>query len=57
MVDDFTCDECGGTFTKAWTDTEAEQEYSATFARAQAAGIERAIVCDDCYNRIVPTIH
>ena len=49
----FTCDECGGTFPKAWSDEEAEQEYDEVFTSAKAANISRAVVCDDCYNQIM----
>lgn len=50
MTDDntFTCAVCGGTFPKAWTDEEAEEEaVRAGFGDVPAE--ERALVCDVCY--------
>lgn len=52
MSDIFVCAECGETFRKAWPDDEAEAEYGVEFARAKAIGVQRAVVCDDCYNAI-----
>ena len=53
MSDKFTCAECGGKFDKAWSDEEAEAEYTATFPDEIAAGVERAVVCDYCYRRMM----
>jgi hypothetical protein len=44
----FTCDACGGAFTKGWTDAEAKAE-------ADAVGFEdqSATVCDPCYRQMM----
>lgn len=42
--DCFTCDACGGTFEKGWTDAEARAE-------ADALGFDGpyGTLCDDCH--------
>jgi hypothetical protein len=50
----FTCDECGGTFRKAWTDKEAAEERRENFPDHDGAW---AIVCDDCYSAIMVQIN
>lgn len=43
----FTCDACGGTFPKAWSDDEAAAEASERYTEQelQSAGV----ICDDCW--------
>ena len=53
MVDTFTCAKCGETFENIWSDSEAEAQYDKVFAEEKAAGEERDVVCDDCYNIIM----
>ena len=48
----FTCEQCGGTFPKAWTDEEQAAEYAELFPAEKAAGEETAVVCDDCWREI-----
>jgi hypothetical protein len=45
----YTCDACGGTFESKWSEAEAQAEYSIEFAKEKAAGMDRAVICDDCY--------
>lgn len=46
----FTCEGCGGTFTKSRTDEDAEAEFRATFPKdAELSTEQRGIVCDQCY--------
>ena len=47
---EFTCDECGGTFPKAWSDEEALAEADGLFG---AAG-PLAVICDDCWREFMP---
>jgi hypothetical protein len=42
----FTCQHCGRTFPKGWSDEDAEREYDRVFPGVDEAGVE---VCDDCY--------
>lgn len=41
----FTCARCGHTFTKAWTDEEANAEAAARFRKID----DPVHVCDPCY--------
>jgi ribosomal protein L37AE/L43A len=48
--DVFTCEQCGRTFTKGWSDDEADAEALRTQGvRRGAPGT--ALVCDDCYRK------
>ena len=44
---------CGGVFEKAWTDEEALAESKSNFGEIPQE--ERAVVCDDCFNKMHPT--
>lgn len=46
---EYQCENCLGIFNYGWTDEEAEAEYQANFTEEANAGVEKAIVCDDCY--------
>ena len=48
MNDKFTCEACNQTYDKAWTDEEAKKEAKQTFGISTGA-----VVCDDCYNKIM----
>lgn len=50
-TDMYTCDECGATHEKGWTDAEATAEMVANFGELDADDI--AVVCDDCYRKMV----
>ena len=47
MGDDYTCEACGGTFAKGWSDAEAREESARLFPGED----DMAIVCDDCFQR------
>ena len=52
----FTCKCCGNNFEferENWSDEQAYAEYDERFTEEKAAGEERDIVCDKCYNRIM----
>ncbi len=50
MKNEFTCAHCHKTYPKAWSDEEALKEYGENFNNAET---ELAVVCDDCYKRIM----
>jgi hypothetical protein len=50
MTAHFTCENCGGTFEKGWSDEEARAEAIGTFGAMPA---EPAQVCDECYDMIM----
>jgi hypothetical protein len=47
----FTCDGCGGTFAKGWTDAEADAEAQTVWGGVPQ-GAERGILCDDCWDKL-----
>jgi DNA-directed RNA polymerase subunit RPC12/RpoP len=50
MEDDtFTCDICGETYEKGWTDEEAEAECREKFGNLKSE--QRGIACGDCFQR------
>jgi DNA-directed RNA polymerase subunit RPC12/RpoP len=57
-VREYTCAACGETFPYVdedeWSDDDARAEYEQTFGDMSLAAV--AIVCDDCYNAIMPRI-
>lgn len=48
----YTCGLCTGTFTKTWSDAEAQAEYEANFPEDAANNRPTDYVCDDCYRHI-----
>jgi hypothetical protein len=48
MTDTFTCSCCGQTYTKGWTDEEAQQEYVEAYPVEAAQGEKTVIVCELC---------
>jgi nitrate/TMAO reductase-like tetraheme cytochrome c subunit len=48
VIDEYTCENCHGTFEKAWSDEEA-------LAEAEAHGFEEpyGVLCDDCHQRFM----
>ena len=50
MSDKFTCDSCGRTFPKQWSDEEAFADMMVRSGYIPES--ERAIVCDECYEMI-----
>ena len=51
MTDEYQCAACGGMFEKGWTDEEADAERKELFPNL--AESESAIVCDDCFKKVV----
>lgn len=47
--EEFTCEHCGRTFLKAWTEEEAMKELKANFGDREWKRDELCILCDDCY--------
>ena len=45
---EYRCEDCGNVYEKGWTDEEASQESQAAFGITTGA-----VVCDDCYNKIM----
>jgi len=50
-VNEFTCENCGGTFPYAWSDSDAMEEAKENFGDVPKD--ELSIVCDDCYKEIM----
>jgi hypothetical protein len=50
----FRCDMCGGTFDKEWSKEEAETESLGLFGPLSSN--ERAIVCDDCFAKVMARV-
>ena len=55
MSNEYTCDDCSETFEKTRTDEEALKELEDNFGVIPKD--QRAIVCDDCYNKIMNQIN
>ena len=49
---EYKCDSCGNIYEKGWSDEEAEKEQLEVFGYIPLE--ERAIICDDCFNRKTP---
>lgn len=55
-TNEYQCDDCGGIFKKGWTDEEAKAEMKNNGFDAFPLS-EMVKVCDDCYNKIMGSIH
>lgn len=53
MSGTFDCAQCGGTFTKGWTDEEARAEAERNYGVPAERVVEPATVCDDCYRAVM----
>ena len=54
MSETFTCDNCGATHEKGWSDAEAAAEAEGNFPGMNISDpAEAALVCDDCYQHIM----
>lgn len=50
MSNEFTCEHCGGTFERAWSEADAIMEYQELWTEEQRAEPEMPVsVCDDCF--------
>lgn len=47
----YTCENCGGTFTKIWSDEEAWAESESLYPAQDLE--ETGIVCDNCFRQIM----
>ena len=58
MTETFTCDSCGDTLPKGWTDEEAAAEAEELFPGINVSDpAEAGIVCDACYQHIMGRVH
>lgn len=48
---EFTCELCGETYEKGWTDAEMWDEAEEMFGDEVLAERETAIICDDCWGK------
>lgn len=49
----YTCERCGGTFLKGWSDDEAEAESEGMFGVKHASqNPGMAVVCDNCFKAL-----
>jgi len=54
MSETFTCESCGRTFPKGWSDEEAAAEAEELFPGINPDDpAEAGTVCDDCFHRIM----
>lgn len=49
---EYKCELCKGVFKKGWSDKEMLVEMERDFPNLPEE--ERAVVCDDCYNALIP---
>lgn len=49
---EYRCDRCGMTFISSWSEEEAEDEYRMMFGGRVPRNVERAVLCDDCWDRM-----
>lgn len=55
-VGQFRCDRCKGVFDKGQTEAETRQEAISTFGKSFDFE-DAAMVCDDCYQLMLPANH
>lgn len=53
LGDPFTCDVCGQTFTRAWSDEEAMAEARSLYPAEHLDAEEPGVVCDDCFQVVM----
>lgn len=53
---EYKCADCGGVFEKGWGDEEAIKEKEDNGWGDMSMG-SMAVVCDDCYNKIMGNIN
>lgn len=56
IMQQFTCDKCKNTYDCGWSDEEAWEEANKEFPGLKEDLSDQAIVCDDCYNKIMGKI-
>ena len=52
----YTCEACGETYEKSWSDAEANKEAQQIFGTVNASeDLENnAIICDICFKKLLP---
>ena len=48
-ANEYICEICGNTYKKGWSNEEAEQEANDIWGEIPLE--EKAIICDDCFNK------
>jgi hypothetical protein len=48
VSDEFTCEHCGRTYEKAWSDEEARAEMDVLF-RMLSGRVPESVLCDECH--------
>lgn len=51
---EYQCEMCRNVYKYGWSDKEAQAEYERNFPVASLYDQNPAVVCDDCYYKIVP---
>ncbi len=55
--DKYQCSMCKGVFDKGWSDEEADKEAKDRWGIDNASqNKEMAVICDDCWPKINPTL-
>lgn len=52
-ANEYQCAHCYGVYEKIWSDEEANAEKDELFGDVPLS--ECAVICDDCFKRMVPT--
>lgn len=52
MSDTYTCEQCGGTFEKGWSDEESAAEAQSIWGDLSTEDV--ALICEDCWQQIRP---
>lgn len=55
-MDKYTCENCGGVFEKGLSDEDVKKEQEKN-GWGDLSEEETAVVCDDCYNKIMITLN
>ena len=50
---EYQCAMCYNVYSKGWTDEEAIAEFNESFEHTN----ETVMVCDDCYNKMIPQMN
>ena len=56
-ISEYQCTMCENIYESEWTNEEAEKECVKNFGQEMAHGKDRAVICDDCYQKIRPDKH
>lgn len=53
LPSEYECAECGGIFTKAWSDEEAQAEADALWTPEELAEEGEAVICQVCFDEFM----